>query len=352
MESFIILTFIVFLFGLIRENSNQKTISPYLFTSLLFLCLITGLRRYDIGNDTESYYRFFDNIAYGSFDSDERIELGFRYLSLFLSMISKDYTVFLIITSAILFGTMYKYIRDYGYNSKLYVCIFWCFAYISFVSPLRQSLGLCLVLWAIPFLVNGKVLIFALACYAAHYFHNSAIVCLAILPLAYFEPKKNRVLWVVILIALLVASGGASIFSDYLDDEYYRRYLAVQSGWIAAVFNAVFAVIPILLDKGDIDNSRTEFCSKFSFYNIMKWSSVLYASSYLLSIHTSGMGRIAYYFLPMMLSYWVYTIENISGNNKKLLIAFVFIVLIGYKVTTLLLRPEWNSFFPFYFYWQ
>lgn len=354
MSSFFLITIIMLLLCFIKQDISKKhRWNIYLLASMCFLCIMTGLRRYDIGNDTGAYFNFFDNIANGLYETDERIEAGFRYLTLLISNISHDYTIYLLITSTILFGTLYQYIQKFGFNSKVYVCLFWCFAYVSYVSPLRQSIGLCIVLLAIPLLLRKKIVYFAIACILAKYFHNSAIVCLILIPLSAIRPTTKRMLLIVSSISLMVLTDTITIFQDYFEDEYYRRYLSVQSGWIAATFNGIFSIIPFFIEnKKQVNFNYLQENSRFKFYNLMKWGNILFSCAYILSIYTGGMGRIAYYFLPFVLSYWVYALQTMPIAKRKIAIFAVFTILIGYRIITLVLRPEWNSFFPYHFYWD
>lgn len=347
MNSFILFTFIILTLCLIPEKNKDR--SFYLIVSLAFLCFITSFRGYDIGNDTHAYYRFFENIVNGVDNVDERIEPGYRFLNLIIAQFSVNYTVFLLITSLILFYALYRYIKSYGFSDKLYVVLFWCFSYVAYVSPLRQSLALSIALLSMPLLFTKRSYLFIIPVLLAATFHKTAIVCLAYLLFIYFRPTSKRIMLLVCSLVLLMLSGAVSGLNDYMDD-YYARYLSVQSGMVAAIFNTLMGLTPLLLDKTTDQNHVNGISPKM--YSFLRWSSVSYSALYLMSIYSSGMGRLAYYFLPMMLSYWVYTILTNRYYSRRILSALLMCIIISYRVATLILRPEWNSFFPYSFVWS
>lgn len=359
MDSFLLYTFIIlFVSALypVKKRNNFNNTAPigkdakiYLFITLGLMCFMTGFRRYDVGNDTEAYRIYFSNLATEGFSADGRIETGYKYLNVYISEFTHDYTDFLVITSLILFGAMYKYISAYGKSVKLYVCLFWFYAYVPFINPLRQSLALSIILFSLSFVKRKKYLLFLLFCYLATLFHNTAVIAVFLLPLYYIKPKDSKLFLVLFITIILVATNGIDIFSKYILDDYYSRYLEVQSGVGAGVFNAVFGFMPVILDHILL---RRDVTTKPSYYNLIKWSSVVYACFYIASLYTGGAGRLAYYFFPMTLSYWCYVICKMKKNNRIITILLLFVIAIIYRALVLLYRPEWNSFFPFYYVWE
>lgn len=351
MESFVLYTIIFLLLPLFFDNIERgKNRFYYLLFSIGLMWFMTSFRRYDVGNDTEAYHRYFNLAFTDDFNLDLRIEVGYKYLCIVISRYTNNFTIFLVITSGIIFVTLFQYVRKYGQHPFLYISLFWCLAYVPFVSPLRQSLALSVILISLPLLLNKKYFYFLFFCYVASLFHRSALVSVLLIPMMLVKPTNSRILYIVITIMLLVFSNTISYFNQYLDDEYYSRYFNTQSGSWAAFFNTLIGIIPLFLEKTTSIQSKKTI--KPSFYILMRWGTIVYSISYLLSLHTSGMGRIAYYFMPFMLSFWCFTISGLSKNNRIMTIILLFSSILSFRIIALLYRPDWNSFFPFYYVWE
>ena len=303
---------------------------------------MASFRAYHIGNDTEAYFRFFSNIARGDLETDARLEIGFRYLNRAIAMLTSDFTALLTITSIIMFVSLYYYVKRWGYNPYLYGLLFWLFGFVSFVSPLRQSLAIVCLFISLHYLLKKKYLLAVAICAAGALFHKTALVGLLLIPLSFVKPSTWNLLAAFLVILLLAATG---VLESALD-EYYERYLDNQSGVAAAVFNAAFGAIPLLIQGW---HKERELDQKLL---VIRWGSFLFANCYLLSLVSSGMGRIAYYFFPMAISCWCISLKKLKPGIREIVMITVILVLIAYRILVLAYRPQWNSFFPFEYVWQ
>lgn len=344
MDSYIIYTILfvtlTFVAWILRRIKFTKTV--YLVLTLGIMCMMASFRAYHIGNDTEAYYRFFTNIVAGDFEADARLEVGFRYLNRAVAMLTGNFTVLLTVTSVIMFTALFFYIRKWGYSPYLYGLLFWLFGFVSFVSPLRQSLAIVCIIISLPFILERKVLIAILICAAGALFHKTALVGLFLIPLSYIKPSYLNLLASFGVVLFLAVTG---VLESFLD-EYYERYLDAQSGVAAAVFNAAFGVIPLILQGGFKGKKMDR-----KMY-VVRWGSSLFSVCYLLSVISSGMGRIAYYFFPMAISCWCVAIKKMKPGVREIVVIAVVLVLVVYRILILSYRPGWNSFFPFEYVWQ
>lgn len=363
MTSFLIYTFVFMLMALFLPEkvrlvvrNNDKTIKTrnrniYLFASVLLMLFMAGLRRHDIGNDTAAYKSFFTHMGSGYYSFDSRFEIVFRYLTIGISKLTNDYTVFLVITSVLCFLPLARFIKRYVSSTKIFVTIFWLFAFTTFVSPLRQSIGLVFIFISIDFIEKKKPLFFAICILLAMLCHASAIVAIVLYPLYYIKPKSWKVFLTIAFVIVAVGTGAIDFFANRFLSDYYSRYLSVQSGFSAALFNVLFGIIPIFLDKYKTEDPEE---SSAGIYDLMRWSSVFYAGFYIASLYSSGAGRIAYYFLPMTIAYWCKIINKKSWSYKTriLIVDVLLVILLLYRILVIIYRPEWNSFFPFRYVWE
>ena len=307
---------------------------------------MTSFRAYDVGNDTEAYSMFFYSFSNDSLGVDTRIEPGYRFLNQLIANHTDNFTVFLLITSIVLFTALFLFVEKNGYDNLLYIVLFWLFGYTSFVSPLRQSLAIVFVFISLVFLERNKGVLFVLFCLLASLFHRPAIICLILLPLYYVRPSFRAFLLMAIVVSIMVFSNAMNYITGRFD-EYYLHYFETQSGWAAAVFNSLFGLVPIIVDTENNKNPN-----RMSFISLSRWGCFLFALCYLCSLNSSGVGRIAYYFLPMVLSYWCYVINKLRGGIKPITIVLLIMILIAYNLLAIKFRPEWNSFFPFHYVWD
>ena len=344
MYSFIIYTILfvalTFVAWIARRIRGTETV--YLILVFGIMCFMASFRAYHIGNDTEAYYRFFTNIARGDFDTDARLEVGFRYLNWGVSLITGNYTVLLLITSVIMFIALGLYVKRWGYNPYLYGLLFWLFGFVSFVSPLRQSLAIVCLFISMHFLLEKKYLLAVIICASGALFHKTALVGLLLIPLSFIKPSSWNLLVAFVVILFVAVTG---VLEPFLD-EYYERYLYVQSGVAAAVFNSAFGAIPLVL-QGWRKNRRLD--QKMT---LIRWGSFLFSICYVLSIISSGLGRIAYYFFPMAISCWCVAMKKLKPGIREVVMIALVLILIAYRILILAYRPQWNSFFPFEYVWQ
>ena len=356
MESFVIISIYILLVSLIfpiksvripesRFTTNEKI---YLFLTMFFMLFIASFRRYDIGNDTEAYHRFFSHMVVGDYNYDERVEIGYRYLNILISKFTDNYTLFMFIVNIIIFMALIKFIKKEVTNLKLFVCIFWLFSFISYVSPIRQSIALGIVLLSINYIKERKFIRFYIACALAVTFHATALVAIVFPLLYWMKPKKSKTYIILFMTIVAVGTNAISFIATRVLGDYYSRYLDVQSGVIAVVFNLLFSIIPILLEDKFIDNSSIQSMPS---YCLMKYGSLIYGCFYIVSLYTSGAGRIAYFFSPMVIAYWGYVLNALKFKLRIIANIIIMLVLLLYRVIVLLYRPEWNSFFPYHFIW-
>ena len=82
-----------------NDEYSSVLVSVAFFISMCFLCIITGARSINIGNDTSNYVEYFLHISEFGVNKKFQIELGYQYFCLLISKISDNPHVFLAIYS-------------------------------------------------------------------------------------------------------------------------------------------------------------------------------------------------------------------------------------------------------------
>ena len=201
----------------------------------------------------------------------------------------------------------------------------------------RQFLAICIMLYALKFIEQKKIIKYIIVCLAAYFVHQTALV---IIP-AYFvvRGKVFNKKMIAVLIATLAATMFSSMFMEYLNKLFIEEsvYAHYYDGLVSSaginIFRVLVAAVPMALcfvykKRIDaLDDERLNICANMS---ILGFGVSLFAS-------TSGgdlLGRLAeYYLIYNTLTYPILLKKVISKNIYPIICAGL---MIGY--------------FAFYFY--
>ena len=353
MISYIIIT--VYLLGICWVYGKSRQLDSYgarkVFALMTFgvMLFLMAFRRNDVGNDTMAYIRFFHQMKSGDYGADHRIEIGFRMLTILIGKITKSDVIFMVCTVTIAFiPHMVLYIKE-NYRIDLAVIFFWLLLCVRICSVQRQGIAMAFV--AVGYLCWRKdtkwsLIQYIFFCFVATLFHNSAIIMI-MLPILNKKKIDIKLGSAIIIGAFLMTiTNIIPTLYNMIAGNYFSRYSKIQSGWMSSIFNLMIGCMVYYLGyyvKGICNSSKEK--------NFMSWCAVLYASISIMAVNVGIMGRISLYFLPFVI---VLLVEELSKNYKFKIVFEVGSIgaLLGYNVLALLIRPEWNSFFPYYFFWQ
>ena len=353
------------------QRDSKAFRNVFIFLTFGVMLLMMALRRFDVGNDTSHYLSFYHQIGSGYLNYNSRFETGFRNLTILINQLSGGNDQVFIAACVILSFIPY-FILLYKGTNNLFFCIamFWVISCTNIASASRQGIAIGLISIGYIILRTNKrrtTLLYLLFCVFASMFHTSAIIMIIV---PFLRRRKVTIRAVIILIILTVSLTATNlveiIFSRYVGN-YYILYSGVKSGWSAAIFNMLLGVAALVIEYYSISqNERNAFfqqannesnnsvidSSKELFFenNFFRWSSLLYSACCILSVNNSVLGREATYFDPFLI---IYISNHISDlKNKKVVALILILSRVGYSILALIIRPEWNSFFPFYYFWQ
>lgn len=320
------------------------------------MLFMMALRRYDVGNDTEAYISFFKHMAAGDVRFDSRMEVGFRALAILVSKISTNPQVFLAICAALCLIPQAVFIWKVSPHVAPSVLLFWLIGCIPVISAARQGIAMGLIVLGYLGLrkqTKSGMLLYCLSCIIASLFHDSAIILILLPFIAHFRVTRNKLLLAAVLVGVMAFSPALDLFFAHFLGGQYAAYLSVQSGWAASLFNmAVGLAIWVIgrYNEQGLSNTGTYAWYQFKESQFLQWTVILYAVCSILAVKSGIIGRMATYFVPFMIVYATRSEErrNIGKIGPWILYAALF----GYNVLALIIRPEWNSFFPFHFFWQ
>lgn len=336
------------------SNSNSKIGESI---CLFLLCCMSAFKASTVGNDTHEYLRLFE-MGDDALMAGTRYELGYLYFNQIIGDFSHNPQILFIVYSVIFYLSLGRFLWKYSPMPWLSILIFFSYTLFGFsMSALRQSLAISILFIGFDFALNKKYILFIVTIIGASLFHSSAIffaLCPFILKL---KPTKRTVsLFIVstLVISLLFGNLLETIFS-YM--PYYGHYQggAYFEGGVrfASILQLLLAVFFLYIgyvsyNKIPIDNTSSE--KKFLGHLIVIQMVVVSLS--ILCLKVNILDRIVLYYSAFVLLLIPNAISLMPYGKRKTWGRFVLLAIFLYTLVILMLRPEWNSVFPYKFCWD
>ncbi len=334
----------------------------------IVLFLLMGLKGENVGNDTINYILFFNRMKTIStlIDPKSRFEIGYQIYSKIISLFFDCQGLFiitaLICITCVLYGII-KNSKNWQYSLFLFVGLRF---YYFFLSGLRQSIAVSIVIVAYTFLKQKKVIRYILLVLLASTFHFSSLVFLLALPMSKmkFTYKNIFDILVITLIIYIFFTPILMILLNYMPD-YYSGYLITEAVSTNNLANYIEMVIPIFVlmfvgftgyfRENNINNTEEgkENIKKKHDVDLQLFFLLISSVLSFVATRASILDRMVQY-------YWIFSIITITNiifsikDTKKRTIWFLIISLfvILYNITILIIRPEWTLIIPYKFFWQ
>ena len=359
---YLLISFYFFLL-VILENVSTFSKYRYVFATISFIILIlfTGLR-WETGTDWDSYKDLFDSIEFNwsfllnvySFD------IGYVFFNALLKLTTNNYSIFILIDSALALLLLMNFINKYSPNPNLSIFVFYnAFFVAQFMGSNRRIVALGLTLFAISSVIKKSKFWFFQT--TSFLFHKSSIVAL----IAKFVPKKrfskNKIL-AILIISLLIGilqiplkileliSGILSSFSGFSVIDKLSTYTLESDNIVLGNRNPIlmmilsiikrcvfliFYLIIIYKKKGKLDFTTDFFLNiyivGFSLYLLLNGSEVIQvSSSYFTFIEIVVIGRFWNYadkrdklaFLPILFFYGFFQLVSSLTAYPELYIPY------------------------------
>mgnify|MGYP002576424357 CR=1 FL=1 len=242
-------------FTLFTAHDNKKDTKLIV---LLFICLYTwlliGLRDHSIGADTQSYISTFYQLRNWSFDDllhqlPKLREPLYYIITWLLSLISSDYTVFLLGWAAFPAIALFLCLKSNLDNTTEYfeaiLIVMMLGLYAFFIAGIRQTATISIVLLSYKYLKNANLWKF-LACIAVGYFiHNSIILFVLAYPFRYLKMKWW---YITIIIAFFILASTIKIdfIINYSKLIFNDRFVAYGTVYNSSQNNTIFIIQLVL----------------------------------------------------------------------------------------------------------
>lgn len=213
--------------------------NKWYFFSLVVLVLFAGLR-YRVGGDTLTYMEMFEEIPrlseYKDFDF---LEAAYQPLWYFLNMMTKSinesFTCFQLVHAAIVNISFFHFFRKFCPHYYFSAILLYYFAYFCYfnMEVLRESLCVSIFLWAVPYLLKKRWLIYYGFCVLALLVHYSALMMFVIPFLFLFFKRPDWKKQIVVLVCVFIGVSMVNIIDIMLS------YLPISSQFIELIENYI-----------------------------------------------------------------------------------------------------------------
>jgi len=362
------------LFALLSAKNGKSKYK--LFFGAFILILLMGFKSTYVGNDTPSYIEFFNRLSRMTslIDSNSRFEVGYQFYNKIISLFFDNYQAMFLITAIICITCICYGIvnlsRNWQYSLFLFVGLRF---YYFFLSGLRQSLAVSIIVVSYVCLRKKHIIPFILLVILATTFHFSAFIFILAWPLSQMKISKGAILKVTIGIVAVYAFFGPilNISLNHLP-IYYSHYLTTEAVSVNNLSDFINAIIPCLFvvfsyfsgyyqaikDKQfqksiENDDEKTYITSLYSDGEVQLLFFFVAAGLSLVATRASILDRMAQY-------YWIFSIMTVPNilffiRDKQKRTSWYFVIttcVIIYNISLLILRPEWNAIVPYTFFWN
>lgn len=344
----------IILFGLLLINmyifrGKRKTFVIFTFLELF---IVAALRNYTVGIDLKGHYAK-NYITFGNMEWIKIFELiqenksfydaGLIWFMKFLSIFVKNRQFFIIITSAITYGLVGRYIYKHSKNVYLETFIFFtAYTYFMYMNIIAQALAISIILLSIDFLERNKIFKFVLLVLIANCIHSSAIVALIFIPLRYLKINKQNLRMIILLLIAFLVFFDTVIpiiienifpqFAFYFDENSANKIDKLQLVYVA--FYGIMLLFSFIINFGMSENNKRK---EFDFENL---KTVLFVSAIMavliryLGMNVYIFSRMGFYFYLFAHTMFVSSIEQIKDNRQRGYIKiFAYIGLFVFFVT-------------------
>ena len=343
---------VYFLFGLARSSYNKNRVingNAYLIVCGIIIALMIGLRH--PLNGSVDTYRYFQNwilmrgVNYDNLVSALNtidLEKGYLILVWLLTRIFYHPQWLLVLTGIFFSITICCFVKYSCNSSPLALMAFNALGSFAFmVQGLRQSIAMCLCLWALECLKRNSWLKFIILILLASTFHASALVYFVVFILSKLkiDLKSIVVFSLAVITAIIMLPWLFELVNSWINDDYALGNGAESGGVVAILIYFVIIVFGLLFG-----NKNEKYFPLYIYMTMVAMVCMIMRNS----VSTIA-ERIAQYFAFGQMAVLAHSIKRFSDTTTKIfmgmIIAFLLFGVAIYKVS-------YSVLIPYEFFWQ
>ena len=347
----LVLILLIFFF-----NKNKKKALIY---SFILISLVAILRKYTVGVDTPQFSDAFSRIASDSTWNylNFRYELGFYYLCKIISIFSKEPQWLIVVSSAFINYSVYRFINKNSSNyllSTLLYILMNCF--FSNMNLMRQAISLEILLFGFEQLKEKKYIKYIIFVLISSLFHTVSFASILLLAFSILPNRKMTYYFEILLaiVTFLFYKQFFNILSLGFGYSEYAQSIFGTSNYFGSLICAleIFLIIVFLNVLTKSNRIKKENNNTIKCLNI---AVILFIWFSFLTIRMTIFNRISGLFMvysivliPSMLD----NIKSINNNNYKIAKGVVLTMYLLSFMIISIYRPEWYGVIPYSFFWN
>ena len=335
---FIVFFLVVFVIHFADEYPHRS--KQILFLSFMMLALFVGLSDMLGGYDRYIYASLFDDIAditrVGGNYKDASIftlyssEIGYIGCNIFISFITSNRYVFILLYTLIIYYLFYLSIKDYCVNYTFGMILFMSLMFFFTFTYLRQMVGVGFAWFAIRYVYKKELYKFIICVLVAASFHNSAIILfpLYFLPIKRFS-QRNIIIIMSLCLTLGLSGGPSALFRLYgnVTDMQYRTdsYAEQEIGFrYEYIIEALVFLYFILKNYSLIPTTKKNI--------VLLKTSLGFCAILLLFVLSLNGGRLGWYYLIGIISTLSLIAKNVKRDSSTNRVIFIICFLLFFRI--------------------
>ena len=338
----------------------------YLFVSLGILAIMTMFRGPFVGNDTQSYIATFNSIAHTGdllrYIQSSAIEPGYIVWNWAISMISSDYQALFIASGLFVYLSIGRFIYKWVPAPGLVICaIVAMHLFDGYLSTMRQTLALAILLFAFDFAHAKKPIAFILLTLIAVQFHMAAILFLSVYPIVHFNfsianrfSKTMAALAIVGFVGVLMVAFDqilSLLFRLFPKYQYYLGGSSVDGNpRVATLLNIAVYSLMIIIPARFKDTKYLDICLRDNSIHRLALFNIIIL---IVSINATILSRFTGLFSLFSLCDFASSVQRLGKRENTTLSLFSIGFLYIYGLVIAIAKtPEWYSTFPYATFWM
>ncbi len=330
-------------FGCSLAGNKKSTRAFFVWASFIAIGVMIAFRSAaekgaSVGSDSWNYYRMYSMIGSGTAEEIENdfgeLEIGYLWLVKILYWMFKNPQTIFIVEGLVVTVSYSLFITKRAESVKhAYISIlcFLSFNLFSFaLSGVRQTLSMCIVLFAFDFLERKKIIRFVLVVLFASLFHASAMFFLPAYITNWVNTKASRLVTGAITVVGMFTMPTIMGWLTSLNSRY-EQYGIEETG-NGYIFFAVITIITVFVelyaDKIFV-NEQLECLRKTNYLCYMLW---------VWRLITRTTERISFLYIPSTIILTAKTEESFKSDHDKQLFTVILsgllICLFLYRIRT------------------
>ncbi len=370
---YVIIAAVIALAIFIRTDQKQGS-KIYLGIVFSFLAAMMMLRASTVGNDTSVYIKAFNDIVETNdlkfYIENSVFEKGFIYLNLLLSKISAQPQIIFIVTGAFVAFSFARFFYKYSEYPFMSVFMFLTLQFFDLsMSGVRQVFSISILLFSYELIQKRLWWRFLFLVLIAMSIHTSAVAFLLLYPISKIKPTRfffifSGALGIAGTICFpLILRLLQSVVPQYVkyfeeDGKSFKTSPTLACALMLSLFLVLLIISTVIRKSIPTESELIQNNSEGGSYvastdNIMVISIWLGILMLLLSMNGTILNRFKYILSAPILVYYPNSVLRIKDQATRMFVTMMScVVFFLYIYIIYTLRPEWQSTYPYTFFWQ